>query len=139
MKGLRVILWVCAIACLLSFVMLFIPWRFMAAWITSMGVEVLAAAPFKAYMARLILGTVGLVGIFFAILATDPLRYGPMLPLAGCGLIFMGLICLAGGIRYHLPPIMFYGDMIFCLVFGALILVFRAKALSEQTSAQQEE
>jgi len=127
MKGLRVILWVCAIACLLSFVMLFIPWRFMAAWITSMGVEVLAAAPFKAYMARLILGTVGLVGIFFAILATDPL------------LIFMGLICLAGGIRYHLPPIMFYGDMIFCLVFGALILVFRAKALSEQTSAQQEE
>jgi len=56
-----------------------------------------------------------------------------MLTLAGGGLIFTGLICLAGGIRYQLPAIMFYGDMIFCIVMGALILIFRARAIGEKT------
>jgi hypothetical protein len=101
-----------------------------------MGIEVLAGAPFKAYMARLMCASGGLVGIFFAILATDPLRYGPMLPLAGWGLIFTGLICLAGGIRYQLPPIMFCGDLVFCIVTGVLILIFRARAIEEQKPAQ---
>lgn len=133
MKVLKIILWVCGIAFLLSFVGLLIPWRVMAACIERVGIEVSVVAPFKAYIARLTLGCSGLAGIFFVILATDPLRYGPMLPLAGCGLIFMGLICLVGGIRYDLPAVMFYLDMVFGLVGGALILAFRAKALFEQT------
>jgi hypothetical protein len=134
MKGLKVVLWICGIAFLLSFVFLFVPWRVMADWCARMGVEIAIAAPVAAYMTRAILVGCGLIGVFFVILAKDPLRYGPMLPLAGYGFILAGLVCLAGGIRYDLPFIMFGFDVIFCVVAGKLILVFRGRAIGEQRS-----
>jgi len=128
MKGLKVILWICGIAFLLSFVFLFVPWRFMVAWCGRMGVEVSVTEPVAAYVTRVILVCCGLIGVFFVILAKDPLRYGPMLPLAGNGLVLAGLACLAWGMRYRLPFIMFGFDTIFCIVTGVLILLFRGRA-----------
>jgi len=132
MKGLKIVLWICAIAFLLSFVALLIPWRFMAQWMSGLGIDVLSSAPVKAYAVRVMLAGSGLIGIFFAILATDPLRYGPMVPLAGWGLVFIGLICLAAGLRYGLPAIMFAFDAAFSIVFGTLVLLLRAKAVGER-------
>lgn len=134
MKGLKIILRVCGIAFLLGFIFLLIPWRVMAQWCGLMGIEVPLIAPVSVYVARLLLVCSGLMGIFFMILAADPLRYGPMLPLAGYGFIFAGLVCLAGGIRYDLPFMMFGFDVIFCVVTGKLILVFRRQAFREQSS-----
>ena len=134
MKGLKVVLWICGVGLLLSFPFLLVPWRVMADWCGRMGVEIAISAPVAAYTTRGILACCGLIGVFFVILAKDPLRYGPMLPLAGCGLILVGLVCLAGGIRYKLPVIMFAGDVIFSIVAGLLILVFRARAIGEQSS-----
>jgi len=129
MKGLKIVLWILGVGMLLSFPFLLVPWRFMAAWCARMGVEIALAAPVAAYMTRGLLVCCGLIGVFFVILAKDPLRYGPMLPLAGYGLVLTGLVCLAGGIRYKLPVIMFAGDVIFCIVAGLLILLFRTRAL----------
>jgi hypothetical protein len=134
MKGLKVVLWICGVGFLLSFPFLLVPWRIMADWCGRMGVEIAISAPVAAYMTRGILVCCGLIGVFFVILAKDPLRYGPMLPLAGYGFIFAGLVCLAGGIRYDLPFIMFGFDVIFCVVAGKLILVFRGRAIGEQRS-----
>ena len=132
MKGLKVILWICGIVFLLGFILLLIPWRVMAHWCELIGIEVPLVAPVSVYITRLLLVCSGLVGIFFMILASDPLRYGPMLPLAGYGLILAGLVCLAYGLRYKLPAIMFAGDVVFSIVAGVLILLFRGRATEEQ-------
>jgi hypothetical protein len=132
MKGLKVVLWICGIAFLLSFIFLLIPWRVMVHWCELIGIELPLIAPVSVYVTRLLLVCSGLIGIFFLILAANPLRYGPMLPLAGYGLILAGLVCLAYGIRYKLHVIMFGGDVVFSIVAGLLILVFRARAIGEQ-------
>jgi len=137
MKGLQIVLWVCGIAFLLGFIFLLIPWRVMAHWCGLMGMELPLIAPVSVYVTRLLLVCSGLIGIFFIILAKEPLRYGPMLPLAGCGLILAGLVCLVGGIRYNLPFMMFGFDVIFFVLAGKLILVFRGRALREQSSQSE--
>jgi uncharacterized membrane protein YjjP (DUF1212 family) len=71
----------------------------------------------------------GMIGIFFTILARNPLKYGAMLLLAAYGLLCYGVFCLAGGIRYGLPVWAYYGDVVFGIVAGILLLVFRKKAL----------
>lgn len=137
MKGLKIVLWICGITFLLGFIFLLIPWRVMAHWCGLLGMEVPLIAPLSVYVTRLLLVCSGLVGIFFMILAADPLRYGPMVQLGGWGLVLTGLVCLAGGIRYNLPFMIFGYDVIFCVLAGKLILVLRGRALREQ-SAQSE-
>ena len=134
MKGLKVVLWICGITFLLGFILLLIPWRVMAHWCELIGIEVPLIAPVSVYVTRVILVCCGLIGIFLMILAANPLRYGPMLPLAGYGFILAGLVCLAYGIRYNLQYMMFGFDTIFCIVAGLLILVFRARAIGEHSS-----
>jgi hypothetical protein len=70
-----------------------------------------------------------LTGIFFVILARNPLNYGAMLLLAGYGLICFGIFYLVGGIRYGLPVCIYSQKSIFSAVLGVLILVFRKKAM----------
>jgi len=70
-----------------------------------------------------------MIGIFFVILARNPLKYGAMLPLAAYGLLCYGVFCLVGGIRYGLPVWTYSGDVIFGVVAGVLILVLRKKAM----------
>jgi hypothetical protein len=137
MKGLKIILWISAIACILSFIAMFIPFRFLASWSAFFGLKVPATAV-TAYITRLCMACFGLMGVFLVILARDPLTYGPMVSLAGYGAIFLGLVCLAWGLRYQFPPLAFYGDVVFCIVAGALILLFQTKAIAEQKTRQAE-
>ena len=76
----------------------------------------------------------GLIGVFFIILARNPLKYDGMLLLAAYGLLCYGLFCLAGGIRYTLPAWAYAGDIIFGFVAGVLILIFRKKAIQANSA-----
>ena len=93
-----------------------------------------AAEPITAYMIRSLLVIAGMIGIFFAILARNPLKYGAMLLLAAYGLLCYGLVCLVGGIRYALPIWMYAGDVVFGVVAGVLIIVFRKQAMSADSA-----
>jgi len=129
MKGLKIVLWICAVCCLLGFVFGALPWTAITAWFKCFGLEPPVAGPITAYVFRLCMAIFGLSGIFFVILARNPLKYGGMLPLAGWGILFMGLFSLVGGIRYGFPVWTYAGDVIFCVVIGALVFVFRKKAI----------
>jgi hypothetical protein len=134
MKGLKVVLWICAVALLLNVIGLVIPLRVIAKWCDAFGV-VMPLHAMSSYMIRVCQACSVLMGAFLVILAKDPLKYGPMVLLAGYGAIFLALVVLVAVWRYMLPPIM-YADVPICLVVGLLILFFRGKAFEEQSAPQ---
>ena len=134
MKGLKVVLWICAVSCLVCFIFAALPWRAISAWFHWAGVEPPSAEPINVYMIRLFLAIGGMIGIFFAILAQNPLKYGAMLLLAGYGLLCYGLFCLVGGIRYAFPVRVYAVDVFFGIVAGLLILILRKKAMSANSA-----
>ena len=129
MKGLKITLWVCAIGCLMGFPLALFPWKAIAAMCGWVGVDPPAAEPIVVYLVRIVMVLTGMIGVFFVILALNPLKYDPMLRLVGCGAILYGLVCLAGGMRYELPFQAFAWDMAFGIVAGVLVLIFRKKAI----------
>ncbi len=134
MKGLKIVLWVCAVGCLLGFVFGALPWKAITGWFEFFGLQPPIANPITAYLLRLCMATFGFIGIFFVILARNPLKYGGMLPFAGVCILFLGLFSLVGGIRYGFPVYTYAGDVIFCAVIGVLIFVFRKKAMQSDSS-----
>ena len=134
MKGLKIVLWVCAVGCLLSFGFAALPWNCIKGWFSFFGLTPLAAEPMTVYMFRLCLATYGLIGIFFVILARNPLKYNGMLLLAAYGALLMAFFCLMGGIRYGLPIWAYGFDVVFCAVAGGLLLTFRKKAMAAENS-----
>ena len=129
MKGLKITLWVCAIAFLLSFIGAALPWRALTAWANQFGVQIPTAEPWTVFWFRILFATYGMIGVFFVILARNPLKYGEMLLLAAYGLLLLGVLVLIGSIRYELPFITYIVDVIFCFITGALILIFRKEAI----------
>ena len=134
MKGLKIILWICAIGCLLSFIVAVLPWQTITALFNWAGIEPPFAEAITVFMFRLSLVIFGLIGIFFAILARNPLKYGAMLPLATYGLMVYGIFSLAAGIRYELPVWTYSGDVIFGIVAGLLLLILRKKAIQTKST-----
>ena len=134
MKGLKIVLWVCAVSCLLGFAFGVLPWKAILAWFGFFGIQPPASDPITTYMLRLCMATFGLIGIFFVILARNPMKYGEMLPLAGFGILFMGFFSLLGGIRYGFPVWTYIIDFIFCIVAGVLVFILRKKTMETDSS-----
>ena len=63
MKGLKIILWICAICCLLGFVIAVLPWRAMTALFHWIGVQPPTAEPITVYIYRLCMAISGMIGI----------------------------------------------------------------------------
>ena len=129
MKGLKNTLWVCAIGFLLNFIFAALPWRALSAWANQFGVQIPTAEPWTVFAFRILFTTYGMIGVFFVILARNPLKYGEMLLLAAYGLLLLGVLVLIGSIRYALPFITYIVDVIFCFITGILILIFRREAI----------
>jgi len=70
-----------------------------------------------------------MVGMFFVILARNPLKYGAMLVLSAWGLLGYGAFSLMGCILYAFPVWGYADGVIGGFVAGALILIFRRKAM----------
>jgi len=134
MKELKIVLWVCAVSCLLGFAFGALPWKAILAFFRFFGIQPPITDPITTYMLRLCMATFGLIGIFFVILARNPMKYGEMLPLAGFGILFMGLFSLLGGIRYGFPVWCYIIDVIFCTVAGVLVFILRKKVMQTDSS-----
>ena len=134
MKGLKITLWICGVLCLLGGILAAFPWRAIAGMCQWVGVQPPAAEPITVFMIRLCLVMAGMIGVFFIILARNPLKYGAMLLLAAYGLLCYGLFCLVAGIRYALPVWVYAGDVLFGFVTGALILMYRKRAMQANSA-----
>ena len=128
MRALKICLWIAGFGCLLSVFGMFLP---VSAWesITKFfGIELLPDSPQFMYAVRLMSGTYAAVGVFFIILALDPVKYGVMVPFSGLGAVFIGVVCAIAGLLAAMPILWFLGDSLSCLVLGVLVLVFWQQA-----------
>jgi len=80
------------------------------------------------YLFRVSCGVYGLIGIFFIMLAKDPLNYGPMLYVGAYGLIIFGLLSLIVGGNLEITPKVYTGDFLTGSIFGVAIIVLSSKA-----------
>jgi len=128
MKGLKIALWVTAIGCLTSVPFIFLPWAVVESIGSWFGVESFLGEPIAIYFFKVVFGVFGLIGVFFIILARNPLKYGSMLNLGAFGLILFGLMAFIFGLSIGLPLIVYLGDGLSGLVLGLAILIFSFKA-----------
>ena len=134
MKGLKIILWICAISCLMGFIVAAFPWSIITISFHWTGIQLPSAQPTTVFLVRLFLVTFGMIGIFFVILARNPLKYDAMLFLSAYGLIFCGIFYLVAGVRYGIPFWYCSQKAISSVVLGLLLLIFRKKALKTTTT-----
>ncbi|MBN1292608.1 MAG: hypothetical protein JXB48_12280 [Candidatus Latescibacteria bacterium] len=127
MKGLKIALWVTAIGCLTAVPFIFLPWAAVESIGSWFGVEQLPDTLIAIYFFKVVFGVFGLIGVFFIILARNPLKYGPMLHLGAVGLILFGLLALILGLSIGLPLIVYLGDGLSGLVLGGAVFIFSSK------------
>ena len=128
MRGLKICLWIAAVACLMSAAGVFLPISVWESVAKVFGVELLPDTPVSEYMIRLMLATYSAIGVFLAILALKPLDYGIMVPFTALSSIVLGVVCVVTGFMVGMPTQWFLGDSLPCLILGVLILVFWKKA-----------
>jgi len=132
MRALKICLWIAGVGCLLSVFGMFLPMPVFESIAKFFGIESLPDSPLLVYAVRLMSATYAAVGVFFIILALDPMKYGVMVPFSGVGAVFVGVVCAIAGLLTAMPLWGFLGDSLSCLVLGVLILVFWQQA--KQTS-----
>jgi hypothetical protein len=130
MKGLKIVLWICTVAFLCSFIAAVLPWPWIIAGAQWGGVIPPTTESTDVFIFRLSMATYGMIGIFFLLLARKPLAYGNMLLLAAYGLMALGVMILIGGMRYEMPLWAYGSKAVFIVLLGALIRVFRDKAVA---------
>ena len=128
MKALKFCLWLTGIVCLLSVVGVVAPLKNIQWFMGLFGIESLPDSPLFLYMLRLICATWAGIGIFFIILALNPLSYGVLVPLSALFLILVGAVCGVTGFITKMPFKWYASDLLSCVILGLLILIFYPQA-----------
>lgn len=138
MRALKVCLWVIGVLCLIALVGLVLPMATLGSMAGAFGNATLPKAPVVTYMVRTVSATFVAVGVFFILLARDPMRYGVMVPFAGVAAVALGVVCGIAGAATGIPLLWYLGDCVSCLVAGALVLILwrRARQLEQATESQ---
>ena len=123
MNALKICLWITGVLCLLSVAGLFLPLSACESIAGFFGIETLPDSPLIMYAIRTISATFVGVGVFFIILALNPVKYGVMVPFSGLAAIFIGVVCAITGPVVGMPLWWFLGDCLSCGGLGALIVL----------------
>ena len=127
MKGLKATLWITAIGCFATVPFVFLPWSILESITSFTGHDPIPDIPVVTYYVKALFITLGFIGIYFIILARNPLKYGPMLYLGGYGLVLFGLLALFLGFTTEISPVVYRGDAVASLTLGIIILAQSSK------------
>ena len=117
-----------AAGCLIAVPFIVLPWSVVEKVALWFGAGPLPDDPLVMYLLRASCGVYGLIGIFFIILAQNPLNYGPMLNVGAYGMIIFGLLSLIVGVGLDVSPKVYAGDFLSGLMLGIAVIVFSSKA-----------
>jgi len=137
MKSLKIALWISALACLAAVPFIVLPWEIIEDIMMGFGLNPLPDVPMVIYLIRIFSGVSGLIGIFFIMLAKNPLGYGAMLNLAAYGLIGFGFLVLILGLNLKIPLTVFVGDAVFGIIFGVVIAILSTKIKKTQEAEKE--
>jgi len=132
MKGIKIILYFLAIFYWLGTVITFLPLSILTDYLHFVGAKLPDTIDVTTiFWFRLSGVGFGLAGIFYVILARNPLGYGVMLPFTAYGQICIGLSYFAWSIGYDFPLPAWYMfiESFLLVVPGVLLLVFRNKVI----------
>jgi len=124
MRSLKICLWIAGIGCLLSVFGMFLPVSAWGSIAKFFGIESLPDSPLIMYAIRTVAATYIGVGVFFIILALEPMKYGVLVPFSGLAAVCIGVVCAITGLTVGMPVLWFLGDSLSCVVLGVLIVVF---------------
>src|SRR4030042_515582 len=124
MRGLKISLWITGILCLPCVFGMFLPISTLESFTGVFGIESLSGPPAATYAIRVTSAMCVGIGVFFIILALNPMKYGVMVPFSGITSVLLGVVCGITGPAVGMPAKWFLGDTLSCLVLGVLILVF---------------
>ena len=128
MRALKICLWIAGIGCLLSVFGMLLPLSVLESFAKAFGAQAFPDSPLVIYATRVMSAMAVAVGVFFVILALDPMKYGVMVPFSGLAAVFLGLVCGITGLAVGMPPLWFLGDSLSCVVMGVLIFGFWRQA-----------
>jgi len=122
MKALRLLLLLAALMCLSGFIGVFLPMEAVGKLAARYGAGGDVSKPFFEYLFRLLSAAVASCGVFYLLLAKDPARHGPLVPVGGGALAFVGAVVLGTGLSAGMPGLVYVLDFLGCTLLGGLIL-----------------
>lgn len=128
LRLLRMLLGFSALAWGVSFYGVFASWGGAEQALQGLGAKPIAYDPMLDYWLRMAAGAFGLVGIWYFILMLWPQKFYQAIPWFGALMIAEGFILLVHGLRLHLGPFPFYGDVAACFVGGGGIMLLAGAA-----------
>ena len=132
MKLLKTLLWIIGVICLVPIIFIFVPWSGLNSVTASIGIDAIPRTPLLMYSLKVCFGVAGLIGVFFILLALNPMENERMLVLGAFGLGVFGLLGLILGLVFGVDRLVFIGDAVFGIVLGVVIigLYIRQKIIS---------
>ena len=126
MRALKICLWIAGLGYLSSVFGLFLPVSWLESLSKTFGGQ---EFPFPdsavfLYTLRVVSGMSVVPGVFYIILALQPMNYGVQEPFSGLASVFLGVVCGIAGLLAGMPLWWFLGDFLYCTVVGILIVVF---------------
>jgi hypothetical protein len=137
-KMLRIFLVYSAVGWLVCLAGIFISANFAAEimhWFGGVATEGIMNVPIYDYWFRMASSVFGMIGLFYLLLAWNPAKFAAVIPYAGWFMIIEGAILLVHGLILGLPPTPWLGDVGFCIVGGAGILVCLRKSNLQNTGS----
>jgi hypothetical protein len=135
MSTLKTCLWIIGVFYVGAAVALCMPLHWLDSFLNVFGGPPLPEASAFLHLARsssiLVLG----VGIFYIVLARNPVRHWDKVPFAGMGAILFGIAVGISGLVHELPPFYYVKDSVITLVCGSLIVIqWRRECRPEPTA-----
>jgi hypothetical protein len=106
------------------FMMFFLPVSTWESLTKFLGIESIPDLPVFLYTARRMSAVWAALGVFFIILAQDPMKYGAMVPFSGLAVVFVGMVCWVTGLVVEMPTRWILADSMSCVILGTLIFAF---------------
>jgi len=122
---LRVLLIAAALGWGVSFVGVLPPWATIGQGLRALGAVDVPDDAMVVYWVRGTAATFGFLGVLFTVAAVRPARYVHMIFWLAVLMLGVGTASLVYGLLLKVPAFPFVGDVAFCLVIGAGLLLLR--------------
>ncbi len=131
MKPIRFILYLAAVCFIGLGGLVFLPWETLNAGMTWLVGAAYPDTPLVVYTVKISMVMLAWGGVLMAIAIADPRAHRTMLLVFGIAFLATAVACVAL-VRIYALPFVYYGDAVFALPVGILMLAYRRAAMESK-------